>query len=82
MSFLCCCLPCAEAPESANRQPVLLDVLHMSVDAVVVKAGRRLCGRGSALANAPLVQNKSFWETTLQAQGKPRGSLSVKITVS
>ena len=48
---------------------MMLDVFHMGTDAVIVKAGRRLCGTGAAMGNAPLVQNKSYWEVKLQAQG-------------
>ena len=29
---------------------------------MIVKSGRRICGTGAALANAPLVQDKSFFE--------------------
>ena len=39
------------------------------VDCVIVKSGRRICGTGAALANAPLVQDKSYFEIKLQCGG-------------
>jgi len=36
---------------------------------VVVKSGRRICGSGAALANAPIVQNKAYFEAKLQSSG-------------
>ena len=39
------------------------------VDCVIVKSGRRICGTGAALANAPLVQDKSYFEVKLQSAG-------------
>ena len=38
-------------------------------DCVVVKKGLRVCGSGAVLANAPLVQDKSYWEAKIQAVG-------------
>ena len=40
------------------------------VDCVVVKSGRRICGTGAALANAPLVQDKSYFEVKIQCGGE------------
>lgn len=39
-------------------------------DVVVVKRGRRICGSGSCLANAPLQQNKSYFEFKVQSTGE------------
>ena len=66
------CLSCCRSGPSEVSRPsaaVVLDVFNMGADAVIVKAGRRLCGTGGAIANAPLAQTKSFWEVKLQAQG-------------
>lgn len=38
-------------------------------DCVIVKSGRRICGTGAALANAPLVQDKSYFEIKIQCGG-------------
>ncbi|XP_023233109.1 SPRY domain-containing protein 7-like [Centruroides sculpturatus] len=55
---------------SMNDQPlVVLDTSKMGLDVVIVKNGHRLCGTGAALANAPIVQNKAYFETKLQQSG-------------
>ena len=36
---------------------------------MIVKSGRRICGTGAALANAPLVQDKSYFEVKIQCGG-------------
>lgn len=36
---------------------------------VIVKNGMRICGRGGALTNAPLVQSKSYFEVKIQQGG-------------
>lgn len=36
---------------------------------MIVKSKRRLCGTGAALANAPLVQDKSYFEVKIQTGG-------------
>ncbi|TNN30447.1 SPRY domain-containing protein 7 [Liparis tanakae] len=41
-----------------------------STDVVIVKSGRRICGTGGCLANAPLHQNKSYFEFKIQSTGK------------
>ena len=41
----------------------------LGVDCVIVKSGRRICGTGAALANAPLVQDKSYFEAKVQCEG-------------
>ncbi|KAG2457169.1 SPRY7 protein, partial [Polypterus senegalus] len=38
-------------------------------DVVIVKTGRRICGTGGCLANAPLHQNKSYFEFKIQSTG-------------
>lgn len=35
----------------------------------MVKGGQRVCGSGCALGNAPLVQNKAYFEVKLQQGG-------------
>lgn len=49
---------------------ILLFVSFSGIDVVIVKNGRRICGTGGALANAPLVQNKSYFEVKIQCTGK------------
>jgi hypothetical protein len=36
---------------------------------VIVKNGRRICGTGAALANAPIAQNKAYFEIKIQCTG-------------
>uniref|UniRef100_A0A4W4HF75 SPRY domain-containing protein 7 n=1 Tax=Electrophorus electricus TaxID=8005 RepID=A0A4W4HF75_ELEEL len=48
---------------------VQLDTHHMGTDVVVVKRGRRICGTGGCIANAPLHQNKSYFEFKIQSTG-------------
>ena len=36
---------------------------------MIVKSGRRICGTGAALTNAPLVQDKSYFEFKVQCSG-------------
>ncbi|TGZ48406.1 SPRY domain-containing protein 7 [Temnothorax longispinosus] len=38
-------------------------------EVVIVKNGLRICGSGGALANAPLVQSKSYFEVKIQQSG-------------
>lgn len=45
-------------------------VCYTGVDCVIVKSGRRICGTGAALANAPLVQDKSYFEVKIQCGGQ------------
>lgn len=49
-----------------------MDPGHIGEQCVIVKAGKRVCGTGGALGNAPLVQSKSYWEVKLQAGGTYR----------
>lgn len=39
-------------------------------EVVIVKGGCRICGSGGALASAPLVQSKSYFEVKLQQSGQ------------
>ena len=39
-------------------------------DVVIVKNGRRICGNGAGLANAPIAQNKAYFEIKIQCTGK------------
>jgi len=43
---------------------------YVGYNVVVVKNGRRICGSGAALANAPLAQNKAYFEAKLQSSGQ------------
>ncbi|XP_061709773.1 SPRY domain-containing protein 7 [Cydia pomonella] len=56
-------------PIRIKENPVQLDTLHMGHEVVVVKGGQRVCGSGCALGNAPLVQNKAYFEVKLQQGG-------------
>jgi hypothetical protein len=46
-------------------------VLLTGNDVVIVKNGRRICGTGGALSNAPIVQDKAYFEVKIQSAGKP-----------
>ena len=41
----------------------------IGVDTVIVKSGHRLCGSGAALSNAPIVQDKAYFEMKIQCSG-------------
>ncbi|XP_063547481.1 SPRY domain-containing protein 7 [Cydia strobilella] len=56
-------------PIRIKENPVQLDTLHMGHEVVVVKGGQRVCGSGCTLGNAPLVQNKAYFEVKLQQSG-------------
>ena len=43
--------------------------LFSGQDVVLVKSGRRICGSGAGLANAPIAQNKAYFEIKLQSTG-------------
>ena len=58
-------------PCNIGSFPLSSTFLHpLGVDCVIVKSGKRICGTGAALANAPLVQDKSFFEMKIQCSGK------------
>ncbi|XP_023667151.1 SPRY domain-containing protein 7-like isoform X3 [Paramormyrops kingsleyae] len=73
-SVVSCILGCC-----ADRRPghvplhempaVQLDTQHMGSDVVVIKSGRRICGTGGCLSNAPLHQNKSYFEIKIHSMG-------------
>ncbi|XP_071162916.1 SPRY domain-containing protein 7-like [Mytilus edulis] len=48
---------------------VQLDTNHMGNDVVIVKSGKRICGTGAALSNAPIAQDKAYFEVKLQSTG-------------
>jgi hypothetical protein len=48
---------------------VVLDSSKLGSDCVVIKNGKRVCGTGAALANAPIVQNKAYFEMKVQCSG-------------
>jgi hypothetical protein len=37
---------------------------------VIVKNGRRICGTGAAFSNAPINQDKAYFEVKVQSSGK------------
>ena len=52
---------------SCNHQVVI--ILLVGYGVVIVKNGHRICGTGAALANAPIQQNKAYFEAKLQSSG-------------
>ncbi|NXG50477.1 SPRY7 protein, partial [Psilopogon haemacephalus] len=69
-----CCCPCCQGGDDDSvpleeMPAVQLDTQRMGTDVVVVKNGRRICGTGGCLANAPLHQNKSYFEFKIQSPG-------------
>jgi hypothetical protein len=48
---------------------VQLDTSRMGYGVVIVKNGHRICGTGAAIANAPIAQNKAYFEAKLQSSG-------------
>ncbi|XP_012696071.1 SPRY domain-containing protein 7a [Clupea harengus] len=73
-SLLSCCMGwCGDSASghvTLKEMPtVQLDTHHMGTDVVIVKSGRRICGTGGCLANAPLHQNKSYFELKIQSSG-------------
>jgi len=44
--------------------------LFVGNDVVIVKNGKRICGTGAALSNAPIAQDKAYFEVKLQSTGK------------
>ena len=53
------------ALKDVNR--VVLDSTRAGTECVILNLGLRICGTGAALANAPLVQNKSYFEVKVRA---------------
>ncbi|XP_031554784.1 SPRY domain-containing protein 7-like [Actinia tenebrosa] len=67
-----CCLRRYQKPRNdkdVNEIQVQLDTTQMGHEVVIVKSGRRICGSGAALANAPLLQNKCYFEAKIQSGG-------------
>nr|CAD7443296.1 unnamed protein product [Timema bartmani] len=54
--------------EEEENFPLVHD-LCAGHEVVIVKNGMRVCGSGGALASAPLVQSKSYFEVKLQQSG-------------
>ncbi|OCT93050.1 hypothetical protein XELAEV_18016117mg [Xenopus laevis] len=74
MANVLCCFRCCVDDASGHiplkeMPAVQLDTQHMGTDVVIVKNGRRICGTGACLANAPLHQNKSYFEFKVQSTG-------------
>lgn len=55
------------ALKDVNR--VMLDTNKAGTECVILNSGLRICGTGAALANAPLVQNKSYFEVKVRTGG-------------
>uniref|UniRef100_A0A1Y9H2T0 SPRY domain-containing protein n=1 Tax=Anopheles dirus TaxID=7168 RepID=A0A1Y9H2T0_9DIPT len=62
-------LPAQSVHITKTTNPVQLDTSHMGHEVVIIKNGLRACGTGGVLANAPLVQSKSYFEVKLQQSG-------------
>uniref|UniRef100_A0A182ISR2 Uncharacterized protein n=1 Tax=Anopheles atroparvus TaxID=41427 RepID=A0A182ISR2_ANOAO len=62
-------LPAQAVHITKTSNPVQLDSSHMGHEVVIIKNGLRACGTGGVLANAPLVQSKSYFEVKLQQSG-------------
>ncbi|CAK1548590.1 unnamed protein product [Leptosia nina] len=74
--MFCCLKNCVNGfsltpsvPIRVKESPIQLDTLHMGHEVVIVKGGQRACGSGCVLGNAPLVQNKAYFEVKLQQGG-------------
>lgn len=73
-SLFSCCFDCCGDSNSGRvtlkeMPTVQLDTHSMGTDVVIVKSGRRICGTGGCIANAPLHQNKSYFEFKIQSTG-------------
>lgn len=69
----------------ANCLNLRIYVLHyilvlLGHEVVLVKNGCRICGTGGALASAPLVQSKSYFEVKIQQSGKWSVGLATRKT--
>ncbi|XP_013148463.1 PREDICTED: SPRY domain-containing protein 7 [Papilio polytes] len=76
INMFCCLKGCINGftltpsvPVRIKENPIQLDSLHMGHEVVLVKSGQRACGSGCTLGNAPLVQNKAYFEVKLQQGG-------------
>uniref|UniRef100_H2YZM9 SPRY domain-containing protein 7 n=1 Tax=Ciona savignyi TaxID=51511 RepID=H2YZM9_CIOSA len=52
-----------------DQPRIALDTTKMGTDAVVVKNGKRICGTGAAITNAPIEQDKAYFEAKIQSTG-------------
>ncbi|XP_052784251.1 SPRY domain-containing protein 7-like [Mya arenaria] len=48
---------------------VQLDTSNMGSEVVIVKSGKRICGTGAAFSNAPINQDKAYFEIKVQSSG-------------
>ncbi|VDP12137.1 unnamed protein product [Soboliphyme baturini] len=77
------CLDCVQGPSVFNSHVRLRENVGVSLDSdhcgkrfgcrgnvILLKDGRRICGSGAAIGNAPLVQNKSYFEVKVQQTGQ------------
>ncbi|VDD94880.1 unnamed protein product [Enterobius vermicularis] len=73
------CLECVQGPSFAATQSyaqfqddsrsVKLDTSFMGDETVLLKNGQRICGTGGALGTAPIVQNKAYFQISVQQGG-------------
>uniref|UniRef100_A0A8R1HXZ5 SPRY domain-containing protein 7 n=1 Tax=Caenorhabditis japonica TaxID=281687 RepID=A0A8R1HXZ5_CAEJA len=81
-SLFSCLTPCFDCVEGSSfdnmsyprfnavYQPtVRLDVGRMGKNVVILKEGERICGIGGAIATVPIVQNKAYFQATVQQTG-------------
>lgn len=71
-----CCLRRCFGISDQNRHvrlkdiaTVQLDTSNMGSEVVVVKNGQRICGTGAAFSNAPINQDKAYFEVKVQSSG-------------
>lgn len=72
MSIFCCFRHRnrAEQVELKDESPdVVLDKYFVGDEVVIVKLDLRICGSGAALATAPILQNKAYFEIKIQCGG-------------
>lgn len=64
-------ISCTEYASSLKdiKRLTIFDFKLAGHEMVIIKGGQRVCGSGCALGNAPLVQNKSYFEVKLQQGG-------------
>ncbi|MFH4974943.1 hypothetical protein AB6A40_001652 [Gnathostoma spinigerum] len=73
------CLECVQGPSFTASQSytqfhdevhtVRLDTSNMGDEVVLLKNGQRICGCGGALGTAPIVQNKAYYQVSIQQTG-------------
>ncbi|CAP27633.2 Protein CBG07432 [Caenorhabditis briggsae] len=94
-SLFSCLTPCFDCMESssfenvpyprfnASYQPtVRLDVGRMGKNVVILKEGERICGIGGAIATVPIVQNKAYFQVTVQQTGEYLGNWTWPKTIT